>query len=119
VSIVSNIGTNARNSQIIGNLISANSEEGVGIFSSDGNLIKDNLIGTDINGNASFGNGNLGGRGIGVGIGGGPGGPVSNGNRVEDNIVADNSLSGVVVSGGVSNSINRNRIFSNGGLEFN
>jgi hypothetical protein len=66
--------------------------------------------------NASFGNGRCGGKGIGVGIGGGPGGPISNGNRVEHNIIADNSLGDVVVFSGVSNSINRNHVFSNGGL---
>ncbi|MEK6284166.1 MAG: right-handed parallel beta-helix repeat-containing protein [Acidobacteriota bacterium] len=111
VGIVSSIGTNVRNNVVIGNLISANALDGVGIFSSDGNLIKDNLIGTDVNGNPSFGNGHFG-----LHISGGPGDPASNDNRVEDNVIAGNASAGVFIAAGVRNSISRNRIFSNGDL---
>lgn len=70
-----------------------------------------NRIGTDVNGNPSLGNGRFG-----VHISSGPSGPVSNGNRVEDNVIAGNGSAGVAVFAGVGNSIRRNRLFSNGGL---
>ena len=111
VSVVSNIGTNVRNNWIISNLISANAGEGVGIFSSDGNLVRDNLIGTDLHGNPSFGNGRFG-----VTIQEGPGAAVSNDNRVVGNVIGGNAFSGVLINAGLRNSINRNRIFSNGEL---
>lgn len=99
------------NNIIVGNLISGNTLDGIGLFSAHNNVAQGNRIGTDVNGNPSLGNGRFG-----VHISSGPGGPVSNGNRVEDNVIAGNGSAGVAIFAGVSNSISRNHIFSNGGL---
>lgn len=96
---------------IIGNLISGNALDGIGFLSAHNNAAQANRIGTDINGNPSLGNGRFG-----VHISSGPTGPVSNDNRVEDNLIAGNGSVGVGIFAGVRNSIIRNRIFSNGGL---
>jgi len=99
------------NNIIVGNLISGNTLDGIGFFSAHNNLAQGNRIGTDVNGNPSLGNGRWG-----VHISSGPNGPVSNGNRVQDNVIAGNVRAGVAVFAGVRNSLSRNRIFSNGGL---
>ena len=103
--------SDADNNVIAQNLISGNGLDGIGFFAAHNNTAQANRIGTDINGNPSLGNGRFG-----VHISSGPSGPVSNGNRVEDNVIAGNVQAGVAVFAGVRNSISRNRIFSNGDL---
>lgn len=95
---------------IFGNLISGNALDGIGFFSAHNNVAQANLIGTDIDGNLSLGNGEFG-----VHISTSGQGP-ANGNRVHDNVIAGNAQAGVAIFDGVSNSISRNRIFSNGDL---
>ena len=105
------VQTGGTNNSIVGNLISGNAIDGIGFFGAHNNAAQGNRIGTDINGNPSLGNGRFG-----VHISGGPGGPASNDNRVEDNVIAGNASAGVAIFAGVRNSISRNRIFSNGDL---
>jgi parallel beta-helix repeat protein len=99
------------NNIVVGNLISGNALDGVGLFSALNNAVQGNRIGTDVNGNPSLGNGRFGVH-ISNCCGGGP----ANGNRIESNIIAGNGSVGVAIFDGVRNSISRNRIFSNGDL---
>ena len=99
------------NNLIVGNLISGNALDGIGFFAAHNNVARGNRIGTDVNENLTLGNGRFG-----IHISNGPDGPGSNGNRVEDNVIAGNVRAGVVIFAGLRNSISRNRIFSNGEL---
>jgi len=98
---------------IVGNLSSGNTENGIGFFGANNNVVRSNRIGTDINGNPSLGNGLFG-----VHLGGEdltpP--PFSNGNRIEDNLIAGNARDGVIIYDGLRNLISRNHVLSNGGL---
>jgi parallel beta-helix repeat protein len=90
---------------IVGNLVSGNTEAGVGFYAANNNVVRSNRIGTDINGNPSLGNGEHG-----VQVCCGP----STGNRVEDNLIAGNVQEGVAIFEGLRNPISRNHILGNG-----
>jgi titin len=124
------------------NIISGNGGNGADIFGADatGNKVLGNRIGTKADGTGDLGNGGFGvnmgnasnntvgdtasgagnvisgngdnGQASGVGIFG----PLATGNKVEGNTIRLNGLIGVLISGGVGNSILSNRIFDNGGL---
>lgn len=111
VVLVGSVDSDTDNNVIAGNLISGNGLDGIGFFAAHNNATQGNRIGTDINGNPSLGNGRFG-----VHISSGPGGPASNDNRLENNLIAGNASAGVAIFAGVRNSISRNRTFSNGDL---
>ncbi|MBX7093099.1 MAG: gliding motility-associated C-terminal domain-containing protein [Flavobacteriales bacterium] len=95
----------SNNNTINGNFMSFNLDQGIEI-NSDSCLVLNNIIGTDISGTLSMGNG-----GGGIVISG-------NANRIGDGAVGDNTIAfntgaGVVVSSGISNSIIKNKIYSN------
>ena len=97
------------------NAISGNGQVGVFVLGpqATGNVIRGNLIGTDVGGTANIGN-SAGGVQL-----------VASGNRVERNVIAFNSAldaeTGVAVSGetSISNLITENSMFSNDGLGIN
>ncbi|MCP4203245.1 MAG: CSLREA domain-containing protein [bacterium] len=97
-----------------GNVISASGLDAIRIGSSTttGTAIEGNLIGTDLTGSAALGNGN---HGIfltvspsGTTIGGAAAG--------SGNLIAFNARDGIFIDSGVANSVQGNRIFSNGEL---
>ncbi|MHB8900342.1 MAG: LamG-like jellyroll fold domain-containing protein [Thermoguttaceae bacterium] len=85
------------------NVISGNTGYGVYLAGS-GNRLEGNLIGTGADGTQPLGNG-----GHGVGI-------LGSSNQIVANTIAFNGLTGVNVGSGVSNSIQKNSIYSNAGL---
>ena len=101
-----------------GNLISGNDSLGIWIMgtSSGTNILKGNLIGTDVTGTAELGNASEG-----VTIQDSPNNTVGGSLSGEGNVIAFNNLSGVVVGSSsadttTSNSIRGNSIFRNGSL---
>jgi parallel beta-helix repeat protein len=103
----------AGNSVSMDNLISGNTNNGVGIFDSGttGNLVQQNQIGTDLSGTQALGNGTNG-----VVIGGGAsvntvgGAPSSNGTG-GGNLISGNKFNGVFVQGnGIDNRVMGNVI---------
>jgi len=141
IRIVTSDEENAEGNYIVNNVISANTGHGIGIFGSDRNIIKGNLIGTDKNGSIKdFGN-----TANGIQIQCGPipvsatgnviGGPseidrnIIAGNWcgihlieadrtfIEGNSIYRNAVRGIVVSSpGIQNTITANSIHHNGQL---
>ncbi len=134
-------GEISKENDISNNVISANAENGIIIFSAFGNIIKGNLIGTDKNGNVN-GVGNkyngiqlqlctpliyascnvIGGpeemdRNIIAGNGGGISLSEAEQNIIEGNSIHNNSYRGIVVSSpGIKNTFIANSIYHNGDL---
>ena len=122
ISVSSNNNVMGGTATGAGNLISANSTDGVkvSVQGTSGNLVQGNLIGTDITGMVAMGNGAMGVRlDSGVHdntIGGATAGAA--------NVIAHNGGDGVFVTdsgnfGTINNLISRNSIHSNGGLGIN
>lgn len=105
----------AYNSLIDSNLISGNLQQGIAIHitSCNGNILRKNLIGTDISGTTNIGNGI-----DGVRIAEGPQSNIIGGSSNERNIIAYNGGNGVTVmnNGDDYNLISCNSIFNNAGL---
>jgi CSLREA domain-containing protein len=97
----------------VGNVISGNGDRGVRILSSSGNVIQDNLIGTDASGTIDIGNTTWG-----VHLEGSFGNSIGGQNAGEGNIIAFNGLDGVFITGAGANQnlISGNSIFSNAGM---
>ena len=100
-----------------GNLISGNVSHGIVLVGAGtlSNGVRGNVIGFDSTGTTALGNGTMG-----VWIGSGAhdntiGGVMSG----EGNVIAHNTVHGVATVGGTGNAIERNSIFSNGGLGIN
>ncbi|MGH3145068.1 MAG: beta strand repeat-containing protein [Rubrobacter sp.] len=98
-----------------GNLISGNATDltrGVRIFDGSDNEILGNRIGTTANGNAALGNF------VGISMFLTDGNTVGDGSAGGTNTIAFNATDGVAIDGSIStnNSVDRNSIFSNGGL---
>jgi CSLREA domain-containing protein len=104
---------NTTNTVISGNLISGNGGGGVVTSSTGGVLIQGNLIGTQRDGVAALGNGQ-----IGVYIPAGSGNVVGGTGPGQANTIAFNAQGGVAVDGpgGFDNLISGNSLFSNGFL---
>lgn len=100
----------------VGNVISGNQQGGVYLdgAATTGNVIRGNYIGLAQNGTDPLGN-----TGHGVRIGASNntiGGTVNFQQPVSPNIIAYNSLAGIVVVSGTGNTLETNWIYSNGGL---
>jgi parallel beta-helix repeat protein len=89
-----------------GNVISGNNGDGVRLESTT--IVRNNLIGTDRAGTVPVGN-------LGYGIESFADGTSVGGAGV-GNVIANSQLDGVLVSGGIHNTISSNRIFDNRGL---
>lgn len=105
--------SNGRSTLVEGNYISSNNGSGIEI-NSDSVLIVFNKIGTDISESLPMGNGSHG-----ILING-------NANRIGDgstgdNSIVNNTLTGVLISGGINNALIKNSIYNNGqiGIDLN
>ncbi|MEO6437257.1 MAG: right-handed parallel beta-helix repeat-containing protein, partial [Tepidisphaeraceae bacterium] len=91
-----------------GNLISGNMQEGVKFNSSSGNLVRRNVIGADISGTRSLGNGKNGVIGMDLKT-----------TAIGGNLVAFNGNHGVQIATGTGNTIVSNSIHDNEGVGIN
>ena len=103
-------GSSSGNS-ILNNVISGNSGHGVTLSGSDGNVVQGNLIGMGADRVTPLGNG-----GNGVNIVAAADSNLIGGTAAQGNVIAYNSLAGVLVNGSVQDSIRRNNHILNGGL---
>jgi hypothetical protein len=116
VSNVDAIPTLTTDHRIIGNLVSANAVNGVGIFTASDNVIQGNRIGTDVAGRPVLGNGEF---GVFV-ISNAETGDISRGNLIGGtgllhvNIIAGNVDAGVLLDA-ENTLVRQNVIFNNGG----
>ncbi len=101
--------TGAVNNQIAGNVIAANTEDGVNLSGASQNQLLDNLIGTNSSGTAGLGNGQDGVRVTGQGNNNTIGGTGAG----AGNTLAHNGRDGVEVESGTGNGILGNAIFAN------
>jgi probable HAF family extracellular repeat protein len=97
----------------VGNLISGNRQDGVGIYS-DVNLLEGNFIGTDASGTVPLGN-----QGNGIAIRAfeyGYANTIGGSDASAGNVIADNGQDGVLIDTGTGNALRENAISGNGGL---
>jgi parallel beta-helix repeat protein len=104
--LINGAGNAVANNVILANVVSANSQAGIVLLTTSGNLIQNNLVGTNKNGTAPLPN-TL--DGILLGI---PG-QAATANNVFSNIVDFNKASGVDINVGSGNVVNGNFINSN------
>ncbi|HEY6563379.1 MAG TPA: hypothetical protein VIY86_02685, partial [Pirellulaceae bacterium] len=108
------VGTDSNDTSDVdeANVLSGNLEGGVFIDSS-ANLVAGNWIGTNIGGTVPLGNG------IGVNIQGGSQNLIGGSTLSAGNVIAFNTIGGVLVSGGTENAVLGNSVFDNTGLGLN